>query len=310
MLHAHPALAIPPETRFFLESYSRRRKFGDLTSRENRAAFGTWVTQTTSFSRLQLPPERVIAAVAEAPPTLGSLSCTVFREFADTQAASRWGDKRPLYVEHLDELFRLVPDAQFIHIIRDARGTTASLKELGWWGWGSVEALHKWRRSINAGLRARKRYRDDQYIELRYEDLVAEPGEQLQRLCAFLRIDFDEAMLAHERGAALIKQPHHRRLFGPLDPALTQRWRERLTPEELALVEQRVGDLLDGFGYPRLDGLPAVPADLARTYTRYATRRDLAGIRDRVAEGASRLRPEPDVAARLTTAQRRLAGEP
>ena len=310
MLHAHPVLAIPPETRFVLESYAQRRSFGDLTDRSNREAFGRWVTDDrTMFQRLQLPADEVIAAIADAPPTIGSLSGTVFRQFAQAHGAQRWGDKRPLYVEHLPELFRLVPDAQFVHIIRDARGCTASLKELGWWGWGAVEALHKWRRSIRAGLRARSRYRADQYLEVRYEQLIADPQSVLQTVCDFLRIDFDAAMLAHSEGAALIKQPHHSRLFEPLDPRGAQRWRERLTPGELALVQDQVGPLLDRLGYPPLPDLPPVPSDLLRSYRRYAVKRELAGVRDVARERLSRLRPEPPVAARLTTAQVALAAE-
>lgn len=310
MLHAHPDLAIPPETRFFLESYRERGRFGDLRVEANRRAAAQWIVtqEHTRFPQLQLPPDRTVQAIVDAPPTIGSLSCTVFKEFAAAHGSVRWGDKRPHLVERLPTVFRLVPDAQFIHIVRDARGCTASLKGLGWWGWGTPEALYRWRTSVKAGLRARRAYRADQYIELRYEDLVADPETQLRRLCAFLRIEFVAEMLRHQKAAALMTQPYHRRLSQPVDSSAVQAWRSQLEPEELALVEREVGGLLDAFGYEHLSGLPPVPRDLARRYTRWAGRRRLRDLRDRGTEFAGRVRGEPPVAARLTSTQRRLAG--
>lgn len=310
MLSAHPAFAIPPETRFFIESYRARRRFGDLRERKNREAFGHWLTTTdaTRFPLLQLPAEQVIAAVADAPPTIGSLSGAVFREFAATHGGQRWGDKRPQYIEFLPQVFRLAPDAQFVHIVRDARGCSASLAQLGWWGWGVPQALHKWRLSVTAGLRARSQYREDQYIEVRYEDLVNEPEPELRRLCAFLKVDYDSAMLAHQSGATLINQPYHQRLSQPLDPSAAESWRERLGPGELAFVEAIAGDLLDVFGYPRVATGHDVPPDLVRAYRLWTARRRAVEDLDR-ARDAVRTGRRVDVAARLTSAQRALAGE-
>lgn len=45
MLHAHPDIAIPPETRFLLEAYDRREQFGDLRERRNRRRFAKFITR-------------------------------------------------------------------------------------------------------------------------------------------------------------------------------------------------------------------------------------------------------------------------
>jgi hypothetical protein len=309
MLHAHPALAIPPETRFFLEAYREQRAFGDLREVENRRAVARWITgrKKSRFRQLQLPTRATTRAIVAAPPTIGSLSCTVFSEFAAAHGAQRWGDKRPYLVEQLPAVFRLVPDAQFIHIVRDARGCTASLKKLGWWGWGAPEALYRWRSSVLAGLRARRTYRPDQYIELRYEDLVADTESQLRRLCDWLQIEFVADMLRHEDTASLISKPYHHRLSQPVDTTAVQAWRNELDPEELALVEREVGDLLDEFGYERLTGLPGVPREMGRRYAAWARRRRLGQLRDRGSDVLANLRPQPQVAAQLTSVQRALA---
>jgi len=309
MLHAHPELAMPPETRFVVESYQRRVQFGDLRDEANRRAVGEWIvgTKKTRFADLQLDPIRTAALVATAPPTIGSLSGAVLREFAARDGKRRWGDKRPKHIQHIRLIFRLFPDAQFIHLIRDARGCTASLKKLGWWGYEAPDALSLWRRSVESGIRAREFLRPDQYLELRYEDLVADPVSQLQRICAFLGTGFTPVMLQHhETGEKLIDKPYHERVYRPVDDASLQSWREVLEPAELALVEKKAGNLLDEFGYPRLEGLPKVGKDLEQRYTARVKRRTKTAEKAKRRHTKQREVYTQPVAARLTSGQRRL----
>ena len=43
MLHSHPRIAVPPETRFLLTAYWQRRHFGDLSRVENRRRLARWI---------------------------------------------------------------------------------------------------------------------------------------------------------------------------------------------------------------------------------------------------------------------------
>jgi hypothetical protein len=57
-----------------------------------------------------------------------------------------------------------------------------------------------WRKRIES---ARRQAKDltGRYLELRYEDLVADPRPQLRRICELIELDFDEAMLRHDEDA-------------------------------------------------------------------------------------------------------------
>src|ERR1044072_7979804 len=79
MLHAHPRIALPPESRFLLPAYARRHEFGDLHDAGNRRDLARWIVRTPQFDDLGLEPGRVIDAIVSAPPTLGSAVGTVFR---------------------------------------------------------------------------------------------------------------------------------------------------------------------------------------------------------------------------------------
>ncbi len=50
MLHAHPRIAIPPETRILVQAYLKRRRFGDLRNPERRREMAQWVTGATAPS--------------------------------------------------------------------------------------------------------------------------------------------------------------------------------------------------------------------------------------------------------------------
>ena len=94
------------------------------------------------------------------------------------------------------------------------------------------------------------RYKEAGYpvLAVAYERLTAHPGEQLRRIRDFLGIEFSPTMLEHAR------QPHRELLENcmavgstdprrPIDQASVGQWQNFLTPEEIALCTEIVGDL-------------------------------------------------------------------
>ena len=58
--------------------------------------------------------------------TTGEAIAAVFAAYAAERDKARWGDKTPLYMQHLDLLERLFPDARYVHLIRDGRDAALS----------------------------------------------------------------------------------------------------------------------------------------------------------------------------------------
>jgi len=84
MLHAHPRIAIPPETRFVLTSYEARNTFGDLRREPSRAALANSIVRErqTLFYDLGLDADEIFAEIMAGPPTLGSAIGIVFGAYA------------------------------------------------------------------------------------------------------------------------------------------------------------------------------------------------------------------------------------
>jgi hypothetical protein len=171
---------------------------------------------------------------------------------------------------HYDRLLHLWPQARLIHVVRDPRDVCASWLRLGWVGnaWAGARAWQAGERlwdRLAAGLPPERR------CELRFEDLLASPREELERLCRFLGVPFDEAMFDYPRDTT----------YGPLDPSQAGKWRGRLAPRAIRQVEAGAGELLERRGYAR-SGLPALRVG--------ALQRSLLALEDRVGRMRGRRR--------------------
>ncbi|ACY96390.1 sulfotransferase [Thermomonospora curvata DSM 43183] len=291
MLHSHERIAIPAETRFLLQAYASRHRFGDLHVPDNRRALAEWIVRRreTKFHDLGLDPDEVIEEIVAGPPTLGSALGIVFRAYARRFGKPRWGDKRPSYFKHVDVLRRMWPDAQFIHLIRDGRDCVASLKEMPWYNLGSYHAICAWREAIDYGRRYARKLGPDTYYELQYEHLVADPAGELAKLCKFLGEDFDPRMTRPQEIAKLTVPPNkrwHERTQSDITTGRVGSWAHRLEPWEIALAEKALGSRLRAYGY-EVSGSerPSMThmLRLARVAVRRKTTQRRRALRDRLA---------------------------
>jgi hypothetical protein len=301
MLHAHPRIAIPPETRFVLEGYRRRRTFTPLSAPENRRRLARWIVDRpqSRFIDLGLDPVSVASDIAFGPPTLGSAFQAVFRAYAHRFGKPRWGDKRPAYITNLPVLLRLFPDAQIVHIIRDGRDCVASLKEMRWHRAGLYRAVSAWAQAVDHGEWAARVLGPATYHELHYERLVTDTEHELTRLCEFLGEGYDPAMSRPAAMAAVAVPPHktwHARTRLPVGSDRIGRWQHSLEPVEVALCETVLGGRLRAHGY-ELSGGGAAPAAERLRYEMATARRRLAPVRRVAVRTLDRLPRTTSVAA-------------
>lgn len=186
-----------------------------------------------------------------------------FARFVWQEMPPEAGGKRPFVKENnvhrlLPFLVDCFPDAQFLFQVRDPRDFLASAKARRerWLGnkFGSLrEALRVWREDQEGGLAALSLLGPGKVTLLRYEDLLADPEAQLRRVCGFLGLAFDPAMLSfHETEAASRLAGTHGARENVGRPLITNnaaKYRKALSKSEIRMVETHLGDLMDRFGY-------------------------------------------------------------
>jgi len=263
MLDAHSALTIPAETHFipFLLQDPPRDGAECLARLRTMPNWGDFDLAGTGFE------ERLSAL---QPFSLAEAIRLFFGRYAATQGKPRWGDKTPTYVEQVAAIGALLPEARFVHLLRDGRDVALSYRDK-WFGPGDdlVAAARLWRGRILAARAQAETLEPGRYLELRFEDLVREPEHWLRTVCDFLELPFEPEMLNYPRRATerlgemgdrrdaegQVAVPRERRLSihantaRPPDPAQSGKWRSGLTPDEVALFEREAGDLLDSLGY-------------------------------------------------------------
>jgi hypothetical protein len=267
MLDAHPTLAIPPETGFLARPLSWLRV---LPAREalfrtvTRLPFKSGAWQDFGLDAREFREElRKIE-----PFSLSEGFRAFYRLYARKQNKLRYGDKTPLYCEHVAAIEKLLPEAHFIHIIRDGRDVALSLRPMPFAPAQDMKTLALyWRRLIQNGRQSGRHCRA--YMEIRYEQLVRDPASVLVPICGFLHLDFDPVMLRYwERVAERLKEHGSRsRLDGRLlltreqrlfqqrlttEPPQLERvsgWKKAMSRAERAEFNQFVRDTLQELGY-------------------------------------------------------------
>jgi len=263
MLDRNSRLAIPDESFFVLQLAHRHpgrivlRSFYDDLHRLPR--LGDW----------GITPEDVRPYLHDGMRTREAIAA-IFEAYAAHAGKPRWGDKTPLYMQHLPLLERLLPDALWVHLVRDGRDAALSFLALppGFSGrtWAQPHTVAqfaaRWRVEIEAA-QALGRRSQDRYLELRYEELVAAPERELRRICEFASLPWEPEMLAYPGTIDVSKLPEHQRLAQPPTPGV-RNWREEMSREDALAFERVAGDVLRDCGYELLEPDESYPTARGR----------------------------------------------
>jgi hypothetical protein len=272
MLDAHSELAMPPETHFF---QSLRDASGGLRFGPRQALDAIVEDEHRRWQDFGLDQEQLLARF-EAIPSFNATDAlrTFYALYAENQGKARWGDKTPDYIRKMPAIKRFLPEARFIHVIRDGRDVSLSNnKRIAERGHRrpltAVRSADRWKTSI---LNARKHAPNlSDYIEVRYEDLVSDTESVLRKVCEFAELDFEPGMLAyHETAAERLSEmagampardgrpereagerlKAHALATKPPTAERIEVWREDMSAEDLEAFENAAGDLLSELGYP------------------------------------------------------------
>lgn len=261
MLSSSPRVYIPPESDF-IPRFFGRSPHDPLTPRRLERVLHLIFTRYRFVREWQGPPPD-LASFGPGPTPTAFLDA-LYGRYAAQRGAVRWGDKTPIYTSYLPLLHTLFPQARFIHLIRDGRDVALSMLEK----WGRSElhvdiyfAARNWVRRIRQGQATGHDLGPARYLELRYEELTANPEPTLHALCAFLEEDFHPAMLAHQEQARreVAAGSFHAPVREPANASRVARWRMEMDSADVRLFEHIAGPLLVELDYP-LSGLS--PLDL------------------------------------------------
>jgi hypothetical protein len=230
-------------------------RFGSMERRGNREKLvRTWL-RSRGFRRTGLDADPLSSRILNECRTGGDFIRVVMDEVARSQGVPRWALYDPDNVLHMERLKTSIPNALFLHIIRDGRDIALSLKKMGGFRplpWDRSEtrslvatALY-WEWMIRNGREHGSRFPSD-YMEIHYEDLITNPREMLQKLGSFLDHDLDYDRIQSAGLGRLSESNSSFREEAQINPL--GRWKERLSHSDVAAIETAVGGCLEQTGY-------------------------------------------------------------
>ena len=230
-------------------------RFGNLAKLGNRkSALQTWLC-SKGFRRSGLDAEQLTVSILNECQTGGDFVRIVMNAITLSQNATRWAVYDPDNLLYIPDIKADIPEALFIHIIRDGRDVALSLSRMG--GFKPLP----WRREAEGLLptalywewmvRKGRKYGQDlptDYLEVRYEELVSDSHATLRHLEKFLDHDLSYDRIQNARLGRL-REPNSSFTDEEEQHSPVERWREKLTRKQIEVIEAVIGDCLEELGY-------------------------------------------------------------
>ena len=264
ILDRSPGIAIPDET-FFIPQLAHRH-----SSPVDPAEFLDDVRRLPRLAAWGVPAEDFAARLRPGM-SVGAALAAVFSAYAAKHGKPRWGDKTPMYMRQLGLIEELFPDAQYVHLIRDGRDAALAFLDMPegvvtrTWAHPRRPAgfACEWRTEVRRARDLGRRLGSSRYLEVRYEDLVADTAGVVRLICEFGGLPFEPGMLEYADAVDVSAKPHHQRLLQPPTRGVRD-WRTQMQRGDALAFEAIAGDLVGELGYELLD------ADSARRSARTA----------------------------------------
>jgi hypothetical protein len=187
---------------------------------------------------------------------VGDFLRIVMEALARAQHVERWAEKTPDHVLHMRDIKRALPQAIFLHIIRDGRDVALSMEKHKWvrpFFWDKGDPLLAcglyWEWLVDSGRMAGRILGGD-YMEVRFEDLVNDSPAVLSRIGTFIGQQLDYDRIQQQKLGSLSSpnssfdgRAQQERDFNPVG-----RWKTALTPSQLRSFECLVGPTLHELG--------------------------------------------------------------
>lgn len=249
LLAAHPKITSFPETKFFhfLGADRLKSRLPDRLHRwfHQEICRPDLFDQHEVYSR-QVTSDRIKWFVG------------VLDQLAAEEGNDIWLEKTPEHIFFIKDILDYLPDARFIHLIRNPLDVVASMRKatsdplnnILWGGeWTLGFCVERWKSAALISYC----FRDSpQHLVVRYEDLLQDKIRFLSECCYFIDIAYDVEMVRNYRVKAVkLGQglPWHEGIDREVEPPPVAKYKEFFSPDEVRYVLGQTVELRSHFGY-------------------------------------------------------------
>ncbi len=281
LLDGHPELVVLPEETHFLEEGGDYSALNNFPAKLRRLleksslrllAQGRWfepLNESTSsdgrdYSGFDHPRFVSLAQSFANQPWVNDslLFSETVRAYAITMGYNwrdcvRWVEKTTSNEAYSDDLFRLFPEAKLLQVVRDPRAVFASRKSRLTKRYGCYTKAHRLVREWNQSSRQIDKLQNctDNYLVIRYEDLVRDTGEVLKKVSQFIGIEYLPVLFEPTRaGKNWQGNSSFHTAFSGVSARSVEQWKGELTEQEIWWIEMHCREGMQLAGYQMQTG--------------------------------------------------------
>ncbi|MEA3441719.1 MAG: sulfotransferase [Chloroflexota bacterium] len=248
-INSHPGITIPHETDFIVPMVFLYTRIQDAVL--GKKLIADMISHSTAYEKSigeYIPPDRVHEIIDSSEYRAGAILQALYKEIAAVTGTRIAGDKSPNDLDYVKILVEsgTLSGIKILHIVRDVRDLMVSLNRTGWLTDADQYFPRFWSNN-NLYLYTKYNQGPKTYLLVRYEDLVGEPKETIEQICAFLDVPFHEEMLSPDKRPE--RYQDRQNLQKPIYKERVGVYRTALDAETVARYERQAGEGLNTFGY-------------------------------------------------------------
>ena len=234
--------------------------YGDL--RDDRAYFrmvvdvvGLQEVSMVKWPEVVFDPVEIFEAIRHQPRSMHRVVWELLLRAGERRQAQVVMDKSLDSVHYADELMTLHPDMLFVNVVRDPRAQVASMNRAIIHDFDTLLNAQTWVAAHQAADHLMQHH-PDRVLTIRYEDFLSQQQATLEKLCAFLGIEFLPKMLdvtgsQEARQISQLSALWSSNCYPPI-AANIDKFKQQLSVDEINVIETLAGDYMDRYGYTRL----------------------------------------------------------
>ena len=234
----------------------------EIASPQNEYNIIMWINQKNVLKNVFHFTEEEIRELLNSYTDHIKFSEKILKVFMKKEQKQQVALKHPFHILIIDDIFKWYPGAKFIHVLRDGRDTACSLRThpkrkvidgrivpntvknpFDW-------CVRRWVTCINIGKKWRN---SDNYIEIKYEDLINKTLSTMKRVFSFIGLEMvsEEKLLNFYKFEKDERHLQNIEVGMPIYNKTIDRWRNDMSLKEKDLFKRKAGELLIELGYEK-----------------------------------------------------------
>lgn len=256
ILNNHSEIAVPPETHFF-GRFAKLFKKNKLSNIQNNLDFFLNSSNVKDFNLSHQDINNIKINILNNHEINNRVILdSVITSYCKNNNKKYWGEKTPGHVFYLNQILFYFPESKIIQIVRDPRDVTLSLKKVPWEKGNIIEYIRKWKLSMNMKYRC-KELNKSNYLEVKYENLISNTKREIEIICRFLGIKFENDMINYHlkknTNFNIYKEPWKKKNIQPIDSDNKNKWLTEMSITERQVSKIILGDSITKKGYRKDD---------------------------------------------------------